>query len=370
FGRLGNHLYITINSTGEVLKVQDHFNSTNYGVEQVRFADNTSWDRAQILAAAWFIGTSAGETIDGSSGNDTIDGRGGNDRLVGHGGADTYLFGLGSDNDTIAEGSVASDGSGDTVKLVGLNIADVEFSRSGNDLFVKVVSSGETLKVENQFNGDNGIETVAFANGTSWDRNQIVAASWYRGGTGDDSISSSSGSDILSGGLGNDYLRGNAGSDLYVYTSGDGNDRIDDESASTAEIDTLRFTDLNASDLTFSRVGGDLAISVIATGQIVTVNYQFYSKTANWGIEKIEFADGTSWDLATINSHAWIRGTSGNDTIGGSDWNDIFWGGLGNDRFNSGAGSDTYFYALGDGNDYIDDESGSTADVDVLHLTD
>src|SRR6185295_16986107 len=58
--RLGNHLYITIITTGEVLKVQDHFNSTNYGVEQIRFADNTNWDRAQVLAAAWFVGTSAG----------------------------------------------------------------------------------------------------------------------------------------------------------------------------------------------------------------------------------------------------------------------------------------------------------------------
>ena len=82
--RFGNDLYITLTATGEVLKVQGHFGGTTSGIEQIRFADNTIWDRAQIAATAWFIGTSAGETIDGASTDDTIDGRGGNDILIGH----------------------------------------------------------------------------------------------------------------------------------------------------------------------------------------------------------------------------------------------------------------------------------------------
>ena len=45
-----NHLLIQINSTGEILTVQDQFNATN-GIEQVLFGDGSTWDRSQIQAA-------------------------------------------------------------------------------------------------------------------------------------------------------------------------------------------------------------------------------------------------------------------------------------------------------------------------------
>ena len=99
--------------------------------------------------------------------DDTIDGRGGNDTLIGHAGNDTYLFGVGSGNDTVVEGAAASDGSGDSVKLVGLNLADIQIGRSGNDLVLKILSSNESLRIQNQFSGDNGIETFIFADGSS-----------------------------------------------------------------------------------------------------------------------------------------------------------------------------------------------------------
>ncbi|MEH2503383.1 Ca2+-binding RTX toxin-like protein [Bradyrhizobium sp. AZCC 1578] len=273
--RLDNHLYITINATGEVLKVQDHFDSTSYGVEQIRFADNTNWDRAQILAAAWFIGTSAGETIDGSSGNDTIDGRAGSDRLIGHGGADTYLFGVGSGNDTIAEGSVASDGSGDVVKLVNLNIADVEFSRSGNDLYIKIASSGETLKVENQFDGDSGIEVVAFADGTVLDKAAIKAAAiesgvgYKRCGNADRNVGRrprerSWRQRHLAGGKRQRHLH------LWRRLR----QRCDFRKRADAGTDNIKLVGLNASDVEFMRWDNNLYVTILATGERVQVNNQ------------------------------------------------------------------------------------------------
>jgi Ca2+-binding RTX toxin-like protein len=367
FSRSGNDLMIQINSSGETLKVENQFNGTN-GVEQVAFADGSTWDRAAIFDAAWVRGTSGNDTYYGSGDAEVFDGKGGDDYLHGGDGGDTYVYRAGSANDTVAESS--GDAGNDVIRLVGLNSADVAFSRNGNYLLIQISSSGETLKVENQFNGTNGIEQVTFADNSAWDRTQIAQAAWFRGTSGNDSITGSSSDDMLAGGQGNDYLRGNDGSDTYVYSSGHGNDEIDDESASTSQVDTLRFTDLNSGDVTLSRVGGDLMIGVNATGAAIKVDYQFYSQTEHWGIEKIEFANGGAWDLATINANAWIRGTSGNDTIAGSTWNDTFKGGLGDDHFSSGAGSDTYVYASGDGSDYIDDESGSTTDVDTLHLTD
>src|SRR5205814_1537103 len=189
-----------------------------------------------------------------------------------------------------------------------------------------------------------GVEKIQFADGSSWDTAAINANVWYRGTTGNDSISGSSGNDVLWGGRGNDTLQGNAGSDRYVYAFGSGNDRIDDQSGSTTDIDVLQLTDLNASDVTLSRSGNDLFVTINGTAQVITVANQYYSTTANWGVEKIQFADGSSWDTAAINANVWYRGTTGNDSISGSSGNDVLWGGRGNDTLQGNAGSDRYVY--------------------------
>ena len=367
FSRSGNDLLIQINSSGETLKVENQFNGAN-GIEQIVFADASTWDRAAIFDAAWVRGTAGNDTFFGSGDAEVFDGKGGNDYLHGGGGGDTYLFGAGSGNDTVSENS--GDTGDDVIKLVGLTSSDVTFSHSGNDLLIAINATGETLRVENQFNGSNGVEEIVFADGSTWDRSQIDAASWFRGTSGNDWISASSSDDVMFGGLGNDYLRGNDGDDTYIYASGHGNDEIDDQSGSTTQIDTLKFTDLNISDLTVSRVGGDLVLGVNATGETIKLDYQFYSSSANWGIEKFEFANGDSWDLAMINSSAWYRGTSGNDSITGSSWNETFLGNQGNDYLRGNDGADTYVYASGHGNDEIDDQSSSTTQIDTLKLTD
>ena len=145
FTRSDSDLFLKINSSSETVKVEGQFSGN--GVEEVKFADNTVWNRTQILDASWIRGTSSGETVNGTSdddkidggggndtvnggnGADTIDGGAGNDTLNGQSGGDTYLYGAGSGNDTIAENT--DSGVTDTVKLVGLNIADVSFGRTG-----------------------------------------------------------------------------------------------------------------------------------------------------------------------------------------------------------------------------------------------
>lgn len=88
----------------------------------------------------------------------------------------------------------------------------------------------------------------------------------------------------------------------------------------------LRLTTLNAGDLTLSRTGLDMQVKVNATGETITVESQFLSQTSNYGIKRMQFAGGSSWDLATINANAWLRGTDGNDTIAGTSWNDTLFG--------------------------------------------
>jgi Ca2+-binding RTX toxin-like protein len=396
--RSGNDLYVKDNATGHDIRVVDHFATTYWGIEKVEFADGSNWDLAAITANAWIRGTAANETVSGFNSNDTLFGDLGNDTLNGGNGNDIYVYRSGDGSDTIAE---TVNSSGDVLRLTNLNAADVTLRRSGNDLYVKVNATGHEIKVTNHFGTTNrGVENIEFADGTSWNLATINANAWYRGTSGNDTIVGSSLSDPLFGDLGNDTLKGEVGSDVFVYRSGDGNDVIDDVGAvfqgdgygggtwtyyggSSSEVDVLRLTDLNASDVALRHAGNDLYVRVNATGQEIRVANHF--ATPYWGIEKIEFADGSSWDFAAINANAWMRGTTGANTLTGSALDDVFLGDLGNDTLTGAIGSDVYVYRSGDGGDVINDvmavphsdgygtwytyEGGSSSEVDVLRLT-
>jgi len=71
--------------------------------------------------------------------------------------------------------------------------------------------------------------------------------------------------------------------------------------------------------------------------------------------------------LATINSNAWIRGTSGNDTINGTAWNDTLAGNTGNDILSGAAGNDTFVFRTDLGHDTVTDFS---VGQDVLEFRD
>ena len=399
--RVVNDLFVKILSTGETLKVAAHFSWEPSGVEQLVFADGTVWDRATIESLAWFRGTGGVDTIDGTDGPNTIDGRGGDDLLRGKEASDTYIYGVGSGNDTIVENGFGSDV--DKLKLIGLNPADIDLWRVGSDLFVKVLSSGETVKVQAHFSWEpSGLEQLVFADGTIWNRATIETLAWYRGtegadvlngtgaaetfdgrggndtinggdgndtlngGAGANSLNGGNGNDTFFGGLDNDSLFSAAGSDIFIYRSGDGSDFIDEESGSTAETDILRFTDLNVADITVSRIGNDVVVRINSAGHQIEFDEQFWS--SDWyGIDRVEFANGTVWDRAAISANAWIRGTTGADSLSvssGVNGNETFFGDLGNNSFFSTGGGDIFIYRSGDGSDFINEESGSTAETE------
>jgi hypothetical protein len=190
------------------------------------------------------------------------------------------------------------------------------------------------------------------------------------GTSGNDMLSGTAANDTFRGLAGNDTINSSTGSDTFLYASGDGNDWINEESGSTSEIDTLRLLDLYPEDVVLSHVGVDLMVYVIATGARIEVDEHFYSTTANYGIEQLEFAGGTVWDRAAIGANAWYRGTAGNDTLTGSNFDDTNYGGTGDDNIDSRVGSDTFIYYSGDGNDWINEENSSTVYVDTLKLMD
>jgi Ca2+-binding RTX toxin-like protein len=66
-------------------------------------------------------------------------------------------------------------------------------------------------------------------------------------------------------------------------------------------------------------------------------------------VEQVLFGDGTLWNRSQIFDAAWIRGTSGVDTLSGGNDAETFDGAGGNDPLYGGAGSDTYIYRVGSG---------------------
>ena len=365
----GNNLRVVIGS--EVVTIVNHYQQTGagQGIESIEFSDVT-WNRATIAANAWIRGTDGNDTITTGSGDSVIVGGLGNDVLTGGAGADTYIYRSGDGNDRIVEDSATG---ADTLKLMDLNAADIRLTRSGSDLLVNDLLTGQVIRIDYHFftgttgNG-YGVETIQFANGASWNRADIAANTWIYGTSGNDTLSGTSGADRFYGGLGNDVLTGGGGSDTFVYGSGDGNDRIVEDSA--AGVDTLILTDLNLADLVISRTAIDLLIKVVSTGQVITVDYHFYSgpTTNGYGLEVIHFANGQEWNRADIQANAWFRGTTGNDTLNGSSGADILFGDTGNDTLVGGPGADVYIYRSGDGSDVISEYPSDGADT--LHLVD
>lgn len=367
--RVGADLKIVLPDS--TITIAGHFNGGGSGIDRIEFSGGTAWDRAAIESAAWYVGTSGADTITVGSGNTTIIGGLGDDVLTGGTGSDTYVYTSGDGADRIIEGVNANDV--DTLRLADLNADDVLLTRSGSNLFVIDRATGQSIRVDSQFqvnttSNSYGIETLRFADGTSWDRAAIMANTWIVGTSGVDSLSGFSSHDRFDAGLGDDTITSGQGNDTFVYRSGDGNDRIVETATSTTELDTLTLLDLASTQVTLSRVGSDLMIRDDLTGQVIEVDSQFLSSTQFRGIEQLVFANGVTLDRAQLLAQAWYRGTTGSDSLSGSSGADTLFGDLGADTMNGGSGGDTYVYRSGDGSDLIFDDSSTGADT--LLLTD
>lgn len=376
------HLVLTFAGTSDQVTVRHGLdNGAGDTIEEVHFDDGTVWTpddlRAMLLAGSQSAGD---DLVHGFKTSDVLEGGLGNDTLHGGEGSDDYVFTRGDGADVIEDDGYLST---DRLVIHGYTPDEVILARAApgsNHLLLTFVGTADQITVRDTLNGSaiDTIELYVFDDGTVWNSADVLSmadgtdpnAVTHEGTAGNDLLSGTSGDDVFAGRGGDDTIYSTGGSDRFLYASGDGNDFIDEESGSTSYVDSLIFTDLNAGDVTFSRVGLDLMVAVNGTGHVIEVDEQFYSTTAFYGIEEVEFADGTTWNRDQIHENAWIRGTAGVDNLTGFATDDIFYGGAGDDTIFSTKGSDTFIYASGDGNDKIDEENGSTSYIDVLKFTD
>ncbi|OSR24185.1 hypothetical protein B7R56_26660 [Pseudomonas savastanoi pv. retacarpa] len=355
--RSGDDLVIQIKATGDTLTVRSHFSQdgvTAYAIDQLKFADGSVWDGAQIKAAVvlpseeadtltgyatadslfgqdgndslsgragddvldggngsdtlygedgndTLLGRAGNDSLSGGYGDDVLDGGSGNDSLDGGYGSDTYVFRKGSGQDSISNGvyNEGTVGKQDVIRLEGLNLSDISLRREYNDLLIQIKETGDTLRVSSHFSPSSSyynyaIDQLQFADGTVWGVDQIKT-SLLTGGEFNDTLTGYDTDDTLEGLAGNDTLSGGLGSD------------------------TLR--------------GGA-------------------------GRDTLYGEDGADT----------LLGGADNDHLAGGNGDDLLDGGTGNDTLEGGKGSDTYIFAKGSGSDAIDNSSYNDTTANKLDI--
>ena len=219
----------------------DHSSATELSpIDNFVFADGTVLTYSQLIARGFdggpgndiMSGTASDDRMSGfggddiligQSGNDTLDGGAGNDTLRGGGGSDVYLFATGSGQDVIDNRDAAA-GQVDTLRLVGLNPADVSLAANGFDLVLKLRNSSDQVVVANHFASGSALNRIEFAGGVLWSEADINANLAVNLTEGADNVVGTPGNDVFSALGGNDSVLGMAGND--VIDGGTGNDTL------------------------------------------------------------------------------------------------------------------------------------------------
>ena len=386
FSRLSSapHLTITLD-TGETLTVKKQFNGFQTGVlgsqwfdrmEWFEFADGTRLSWQDVLLDIT-TGTDGDDSLWGDLYEDTLTGGLGNDYLSGGGYADTYIFNLGDGQDIVdddnqfilGQGFVTIDTTPDILRFgAGITSADISITYDSNHITLGIGSNGDAVTLHGQNDyyhtgvfgaiSNSRIERIEFADGEVWtwqELNQRAIASATT--AGDDLIIGFDLEDRFEASAGNDIMRGGDSGDTYVFGIGSGSDRIEEtvSNANFDDDDKVEFeAGIAASDVSFSRNGEDLIVSIAGTTDQLTIVNQFenYVGFTNNDVESFHFADGTVISKAQIMADLTV-GSAGDDVIYGFYTNDTIIGGQGNDILRGLDGSDRYEFNLGDGQDTI-----------------
>lgn len=304
------------------------------------------------------------DVLDGGSGNDRLEGGAGNDTYVfGRGyGVDVvedyarhpYYSDRrdGGANDTLR---LSGDVTPQDVRVHRHSWHDLELSLHGSDDRVQI---RDFFAKESPGPGVGAIEAVRFANGVVWDwaiiaekartilrprphdqpgtlrgydhQNDVIIGTSggdtlyglgggdrLEGSAGDDTLygdgayyARDQDVDFLDGGEGNDHLYGGNGDDVYTFGPGYGRDVIDDHAQlqpygdrSDGGNDTLRMlAGIAPDDVLVRRESDSIVLAIKGSQDSVTIEraYRYGGLQGTGRIEKLAFADGTTWDHTTL----------------------------------------------------------------------
>lgn len=308
-------------------------------------------------------GNEGQDVLYGNEGNDILHGDAGKDYLRGGEGDDVYIFNKGDGEDNIEETKGL-----DTIQFgAGIKPDDViakvvSGSNGSANLELSIKNTNDKITVYQHFgyfsysNYEHEdapyqqIEKVVFADGTIWDLETIhdkahnmsgtdkednmrvldksattlhglagndslvggIANDLLYGDAGNDTLEGNAGNDTLVGGTGNDRLEGGEGNDAYVFSKGDGEDRIFDANGLADEIRLGH----ESVDVVFERVNSSLRVRMPGSLDAITID-SWYNGDA-YKIETFKSTDGNVITHTQIESLIQAMASFQNDT--GMTW--------------------------------------------------
>ncbi|RQO54416.1 hypothetical protein DBR47_22460 [Paucibacter sp. KBW04] len=386
---------IVLSSGGASITLKDLLNSSNGGVEQLRFADGMIVTRAQMITQVSSVyGTESADSINaplssdcllyglggddnivGSAGNDLLDGgtdndslsgdegndslRGGqgndsaygglgrdtlqggagNDYLDGQSGADVYQFARGDGADTI-NGALSEAFTFDELQFAtGIAPSDVTVisNGGGTDMLVTINGTTDSVLVAGFLFASSSFSTIRFADGTTWTREHLIGQLTSIFGTnGADSLTGGAGAERLFGLGGNDTLNGGAGWD--TLDGGVGADRM------LGGVGNDSYIVDSTSDVVIENSGEGFNDGVESF-----VTYTLPSNVESLILSGAANINGTGNSLGNF-----LAGNSGNNSLSGAAGVDDLFGNEGNDTLNGGTGDDYMAGGLGDDSYVVD----------------
>lgn len=348
-------------------------------------------DMAAIFNTPSLLGTDGADSLFGNSQGEVIVANKGDDAVFGGGGNDNYYYRIGDGNDRVYDSS----GTDQLVFMEGIEASHVSIGRDMTSITI-AVTVGEiagAVRIDNVFD-ENGhlregvIESVKFYDGTVWGLQEVLSRivlpvtsgddvlygsiaadtisgqggndqllgldgdDLLNGEAGNDTIVGGNGDDVIDGGAGNDALNGGAGNDTYVFSTGFGQDIIENYDDQASRLDKVEFASgIAPADVTLKRDGSDLLLSVASGDSIRVRSHYLNNGDSRYSINEIHFSDGTIWDAASLKAKA-LAGTAGDDAltgyatddvIQGLDGDDYIRGGMGHDQLTGGSGNDRLF---------------------------
>lgn len=400
FASRGDDLAWTIDSAGRSVMVGTSGAETLTGsgdTDAIRGGDGAD----QITGGAgddvvW--GDGGADVLTGGPGDDRLDGGAGNDQLDGSDGNDTYVLRRGGGQDVVYDQDWRLPNL-DTIEVEGgVSPSEVRVLRSGEDLIVRITATGDELRLNGWYvEGHQSwfeVQRVTLADGTVWDLPALQAlalqgspeadsliglgsadddlrglagddvlagrdgADHLDGGEGADVLYGDNGDDVLDGGPGNDRLDGGFGNDTYVFGRGSGQDIIIDRDWEIPSVDRLLLaSDVTPADVTVRRSNWDLVVGIAGTSDEARMVGWFQENVGAEYQVRVEFADGTVWDIAALQQMVnrgtpgpdlligyggadTLVGLEGDDELRGREGDDVLDGGPGADRFTGGQGAD------------------------------
>ena len=217
-------------------------------------------------------GNATDNTLIGNAGSNVLTGGAGNDVLDGDTGADTMIGGAGND-------FYAVDDAGDVV---------TENAEEGTDTVYSSIDYVLGANVENLVL--TGYDNIS-GTGNSLDNS-------LTGNIGDNTLTGGAANDTLDGSYGDDVLVGGAGNDTYIFDTWYGKDIIRENDATVGNTDRVVLgADITPAQVTVSREGADLVLSVGGTDQLRVEGW--FTDDAH-KVERVEFNDGTVWTVADL----------------------------------------------------------------------